>query len=615
MTTPANIITKKFNFLHGHIAKEPHIYEVLKDIYIYQNRVIKTGEGSLATLEIMKQSKNIRMPHSPSRNKNIVYLVELLHDTYPEEIKTIVTFNFKFDKNTKRLAIDEQIEYTVLITNEDFNRIQNDRDNNSVDNVLLLLSKFALFNLTALIKITKNKTDLSRVIKTEIKKNIFVFKRYSFDRNQLEMSEDFCFYIKNYNAVRNKLDSTELKKIISTFSVPISKRLKNFGILNSDFGDYRDPKLDYLSNILLDDLSSLIDKKDLIEVKNYNSLRTCLLKSDKIVDPLITLGKDIVKHVKENGICKGADLIAVFESLTEDLLMKWSGDNLDKERIFTYNDKDNNNLYIDGDAYLTKISNLHKLILNQQEKFLNLAQTERQENLSLMKMLCNAGKNLIPSSERSISILRNEKNINFIKQIINEFDEYEKKIITQKIIDKEKHPAYEKKSFTETIVGFFKALFNKKKKEVEVRKTRESNHDNPKVSFSKATGDIYNEIKSKKAPVIPLSDFFEIVPENEIQLDVIINELRGNKQKIVVPVYNARKILYPRKSEQYLIADTEYLLIEPDVIQTTDSIREFTDSLAGNKIKGESISGSAIAAIEKYLLTIHRQKRMKLLKK
>ncbi len=89
----------------------------------------------------------------------------------------------------------------------------------------------------------------------------------------------------------------------------------------------------------------------------------------------------------------------------------------------------------------------------------------------------------------------------------------------------------------------------------------------------------------------------------------MINDLREHNVKVVVPVYNARKTLYPKRSQKLIIPDVEYLLVSPDVCRSPDEIRAFADSLAGLKLKDEPVPGTAIMSIEKYLLTVYRQKR------
>jgi hypothetical protein len=44
--------------------------------------------------------------------------------------------------------------------------------------------------------------------------------------------------------------------------------------------------------------------------------------------------------------------------------------------------------------------------------------------------------------------------------------------------------------------------------------------------ISKESQDIYKLIADKKSPLIPLSDFIELKPENEPKIDTIIRDLR-----------------------------------------------------------------------------------------
>ncbi len=107
----------------------------------------------------------------------------------------------------------------------------------------------------------------------------------------------------------------------------------------------------------------------------------------------------------------------------------------------------------------------------------------------------------------------------------------------------------------------------------------------------------------------------DITDENESEVNEIIEELRDTGLKIVIPIYNARKVLYPRRSQKLLIPDIEYILVSPVVIRSYDAIKEFCDSLVGKKLNGEIIPSTGIIAIEKYLYTLYRQKRNLMMKK
>ncbi len=111
------------------------------------------------------------------------------------------------------------------------------------------------------------------------------------------------------------------------------------------------------------------------------------------------------------------------------------------------------------------------------------------------------------------------------------------------------------------------------------------------------------------ALLIPLSDFVELTPENDYVVDKIIREMRDNNLKIIVPIYNARNNLYPKRSQKLLVPDVEYLLVAPERMKSPNSIREFTNSLVGFKIKDEPLPANAIITIEKYMLSIYRQQK------
>jgi len=91
--------------------------------------------------------------------------------------------------------------------------------------------------------------------------------------------------------------------------------------------------------------------------------------------------------------------------------------------------------------------------------------------------------------------------------------------------------------------------------------------------------------------------------------------MRENALRIVIPVYNAREVLYPKRSLKLLMPDTEYLLAPVDSARSPESIRKYTDTLVGFKIKDEVMPARAIMAVEKYLLTHYRQKRAQMLKR
>ena len=139
--TKDNIMEKRFPFLHSHLAREPYVYDILNEIMNVQAAYLKSGIGTLATLEDLKNSRNIKIPFTITRNKTIADLMETLLKTYPIEIRPIITFSFTIDPETKRLSAHERQEFTVLLSNEEFNRIQSERNRESSENLLALIAR------------------------------------------------------------------------------------------------------------------------------------------------------------------------------------------------------------------------------------------------------------------------------------------------------------------------------------------------------------------------------------------------------------------------------------------------------------------------------------------
>jgi hypothetical protein len=613
-----NIQDKRFPFLHSHIAREPHIFEVLNEIIMLQNNVLTTGIGHLATVEDLKTSRNIKIPFTIARNKIIMNLVDILLKNYPDDVRTIVTFSFVVDPDSKKLSINETRELTVLISNDDFNTVQSERNQVSCDHFMGLISQFRLFNLTKLLKKTKERTLLSQVVKLELGKNVFTYKNYSINRQSTEIAEDYCFHHDNYDNVRKMLTLEKINKVIMNHSAPILRRLKNFGILNTEFSDYKDSKLDYLLNILLQDLYLSLSDNELTEVKNFNSLRSCILKVETLIDPIITSGGDIVAYIRENRICSAAAISSVFDPLPEEKLIAWVNDNGPRNKILSFKDEDNIHYIIDGIFLLPRLTELHDLILYHQDDLMEKSHAERERVFDEINLLCNAAKNLLLSEEASKSILEKEEHIKKLHQIIEEYDNYQNSFSKETAIEQEELAARKRRSLLETISDFFRSLFAAKKEDlVTVTSERDTEYE-PDVYRPLATGEaksIIYRIKNSNAKIIALSNHIDLLPANEPDIEIIINDVRKLNLKIVMPIYNARKVLYPNRSQLYLIPDMEYLMVNPEVIQTPETIREFTDSLAGEKVKDEKISGQAILTIEKYLMALNTQKKAQMMKK
>ncbi|MBP7736715.1 MAG: hypothetical protein KA369_12130 [Spirochaetes bacterium] len=586
----------------------------------FQNNVLKTGIGHLMTLDDLKTSRNIKIPFTIARNKIITNLVDILLKNYPDEVRPIITFSFEVDPDSKKLSINETRELTVLISNDDMNKLQGERNEVSCDHFLTLISQFRLFNLTKLLKKTRERALLSQVIKLELGKTVFTYKHFSMNKQSMEIAEDYCFHHDNYDSVRKTMTLEKINKVIANHSAPILRRLKNFGILNTEFSDYTDTKLDYLLNILLQDLYLSLSDSELTEVKNFNSLRSCILKVETLIDPIITAGNDIVAYIRENSICAASAVSSVFNQLAEERLLSWVEENGPRQKIIQFRDEDAIIYLIDGAFLLPRLTELHDLILEKPDVLMEMSHSEREKIFDEMNLLCNAGRNLLLSDDNARAVLDKDESMKKMHRIIDEYDNYQNSYFKETAVDREERAARKRRSLIEAISDFFMSLFAPKKDEpISGAIERDSLSENETEQYRPlARGEaksIVFKIKNSNAKLIVLSNYIDLLPANEADIEIIINDIRKLNLKIVIPIYNARKVLYPIRSQQYLIPDMEYLMVNPDIIQSPEGIREFADSLAGEKVKDEKITGQAILNIEKYLMSIYSQKKAQMIRK
>ena len=617
-------IAEKFRFLNTQLAKEPFVYDILAEIETSKHNYLKGISNELATLDSLSKSRTIRIPFSPQRERTISYLLDQLIQNHPHETGRIISFVFKVEEQTKKLEIIEKTEYTLFMSDTEIAAIQQMRTDSSAENLLELLKNFRLFNLTKLVKKAKNRSALSNIIRTQLGVNIFTFKNFSTDKNNVELIEDFCFHKSNYDTVRTRLNLELIRKIIALHSIQINRRLSRFGILNAEVSDYRDTKLDYILNILIEDIPSSLDRKDLMEVKNFHALRGCLLKVDRLMDPVVALNNDIVNHIRECGICKTSDILAVFNTINEEILEKWASDNLESRRIFRFQDQSGEMLYIHGEEYLSRLRELYELILKKTETFNSLMEREKNEYLSLMDLLCAIGRSMTAQNSRATAVLENGNNVDEVKEIIQSFSDYKKNILLKTTLQKKKVKE-QKKSLIQGFIDFIRSLFGGGGGD-DVDDYDEAMQGSSQGGSSRSTArkkrplsresiNLYERIKNLNSPLIALSDYIEIKPDNEQRIDSFITEIRDNNLKIIIPIYGAHSTLYPTRSQKVLMSDVEYLLVATDVADSPESIRNFTDSLTGYQLKDEFIPGRGIVAIEKYLLTLYRQRRAQKLKK
>ncbi len=606
---------EKYSFLSERLSKEPHIEEVLAEIELFQKNWLRNHSGELATVESLNESRNIKVPLTQKRLMNIQYLVDLLMKGHPSEIKPVCSFKFTINPENKNLTIDEKTEITMLMKETDYNQLQLQRDKESTESLLGLLQSFRLFNLTKLIKKSKNRNHLTQIVKSQLGSSIFTFKNYSYDKNSQEIAEDYCFHKSNYDAVKSKIDLEGVRRIIEQNEPAINRRLKNFGILNATVSDYRDNKLDYILNILTGELLPSIDKKGAVDVKNFKSLRDCINKVDKLLDPAIMLDGEIMKHLQENFITTDKDIISLFAEMTPESLNKWETEKTASGKIITH--QYNNMKYIiDPSQFLKKYDSYIKTIIYHDEGI--DSESQRDSNIYNADMLTDAGTFILQQEQYALKLFSNIENINSLKKLISEYQDFKRTLAALRTSGKNEPDEKESRSILAWIANSIMMLFSRKSKtgpagqEQKEKAAASAKARKNKTELSKETKDLYREISERKAPLLPLSDFIEIKPDNENAIGKLINEMRMNNLKIIIPIYNARQVLYAQRSKKYLISDVEYLMVDPDKALSPETVREYIDSITGYKFKDDTITGSALFSIEKYLMSIYRQNKAKM---
>lgn len=604
----------RFTFLDETSLREPYILEVLNEIYSLQGQSLPSGIKSLATLETLKKSRNVKIPISPKRDKTVEYLVEYLASRFPEHVRQLITFDFHVDESTKRLSVNEAVEFAVMLNTHDYERLCSIRDERSMENLLAILQKYRFFNLSKLLKVARSKKDLSRVIAKEEGRQYFVFKSSSLDRNKTEVEEDYCFHARNYPAARDSINLNRLKEITGRYSELVMRRLKRFGILSDYVSDYRDPKLDYIFNILIGDIASSLDENDRIDAKNIHSLRACVMNAEKSLDPSKTLERDIARFIGEQRVCASSDIVGSILELTDEVLEKWSTpENMRANSVLSYVSDDGTVYYVDGAGFMTNLAELAELVLRSPEKFAEYAYSERQRHSKHLEILCRTARTVLSSLDKKADLRLSADDIEKLKAIIAEYEEHLKKLRQREEAARRSPISAQKPSLWVRIVNFFKRLFGGHGSE---RVKSETAPGEPPVAAPpREARQVYKKIAAQKGPIFALSDFIELVPENDALVDHLIQDMRENGLRIVIPIYNAREVLYPKRSQKLLMPDTEYLLSPAESARTPESIRRYTDTLVGFKIKDEVMPARAIMAVEKYLLTHYRQKRAQMLKR
>jgi hypothetical protein len=610
-------IIDEFPFLDDRTAQEPFIYEVLREIRLYQKEGYQKGSGGFASREVIASSRNIHIPITPTREKNIEYILELLSTRFKDWIHLFVTFEFAFDETTKKLAIREKEEYSININSiEEIDRLQKERDDVSLENFLEFISKFRLFNLDKMIKRVRNRDALNNVFQKGLGTSFFTYNHYTIERGKAEAVEEYCFHANNYESVKKSLNLAVFRTLVTAYGDFVKTRLRKYGIMNGEFGDYRDNKIDYILSILLDDIQSPLIEKDRIEIKNFKMLRQCVLQVDKVLDPVKTLNADITSYIKKNGCVAATELTANILNITADILSQWETDErLLKENIVREKDRSGALYYIDA----LSLPNLFTVTI-ETEKKAGESQTDAFYQNRGMLFHSAAKQILLSASARDI-LGGSEAELSRLVRLVEEYEALQKrKTIQIETVRQAPSRPMKKRPLIVRLLSFITSMFSAFPADPADDDSGESGAGMSEAHHErreprKETKEIYEKAKQKRGPVVPLSDLIELKPDNEPMVQRIISELRDNNMRIVVPIYNARTSLYPKRSGKLLMSDVEYLLVPPQVIKSIDTISEYINSLVGIKLKDEPIPNRGLVALEKYLRVLHRQRRASQMRK
>ncbi|MCL1833392.1 MAG: hypothetical protein FWG49_02715 [Leptospirales bacterium] len=599
----------KYSFLNEKLNKEAHIEEILSEIESKQANWLKKHSDELATIENLSESRNIKIPFTPKRLANIRYLIDLLVKNHPTEIRSVFSYKFSTNPANNNLAIEEKAEYTVMMKDSQYNHLQMGRDKESTKSLNELIKNFRLFNLTKLVEKSKNRSYLTHLIKEQLGTNIFTLKYSTINKNGLAIEEDFCFHRDNYDTVKTRLDLEEIKRIIASHEQIINRYLKNYGILNSYINDYRDNKLDYILNILSNHLNQSFDKTDEIKVKNFRHLRECILKVDKLLDPAIMLDSEILNYLHEKFTTTDSDIVSLFPNMTIESLSQWESEKIYSGKLIAHN-YNNIKYFIDPVQFIDKYESLISSVVDGIEPKAGEINYDNN-NVFIIDLLTDAGTHLLGKDQNAQRIFNGTENVEKLKDLINKYLHHKQRLKAMHDVayDSDKKGLFSSiKNIISSIINLFKG--KEKNKQSDAKKTDKTNKSNTEIS--KETRDLYEEISLHNSILTPISDFIEIKPDNEYIIEKLIAELRSTNLKIVIPMYNARKHLYIKRSQKYLISDIEYLLVDPAFAASPEIIYDYIDSIKGFRLKEDTLTGNALFSIEKYLFSIYRQNKEKL---
>lgn len=615
-------ILQKYSFLDEHSAREPYLFDILNEIVRVQKDLDKGKSRQFATRAHISTTPNVKMPITPSREKNIVFILTHLKERFPDYIASLITFEFNFNDKTKKLLVEPVEEYCYSLTQNEIERLQKLRDQKSLENFLVLIGKFRTFNLTKLLKLIIQKKDFARVLQSGVNKSFFVYKNSEITANKILPEQEFCFHAKNYQSVKTSLTMNQIRSVILMYNDMIKKRLEKFGIMNTDVSDYSDKKLDYILHILTADLAGTLSPKDMVETQNFKSLRDCIMRVDKNLDPANIHHGNIVKYIRENTMATYSDIAAGLATIDEGAVEKWASnaETLKKEFISKTDDGFGQIWLVSNPSAPAEFSRLFNLMRNESDKFEQLSSFQKKSSHKRMEILVTLLSLVVQQQDAHVQLKSPKDRIGEIAANLDEYHTWRQQKELRTELSSTEIPN-RKPGFFEIIAEFFGSLFSGSKKSKLQNQNDDDNGDaemyggssgNQQRKIAGITRAIYTKTKARNQPILALSDFIVLSKENDSQVEKIIREFEENNLKIVVPIFNARKALYPIRSSKLLIPDIEYLLVDPSIPLTSESITTYIDSLVGVKLHDDFIPGHTLSLIEKYLRNIFHQKKNRL---
>lgn len=610
-------ILEKYPFLDEHTAREPFLFDVLNEIVRVQKEFEKGRIPQFATRTHVFTTPNIKMPITPSRDKNLLFILAHLRERYPDYIASMITFEFNFNDKTKKLVVEPVEEFCYALAPGEIDRLQRLRDQTSLENFLALIGKFRTFNLTKLLKLIIQKKDFARVLQSGVNKSFFVYKNSEVAANKIMPEQEFCFHSKNYQSVKSSLSMNQIRSVIVMNNDMIKKRLEKFGIMNTDISDYSDKKVDYILHILTTDLANSLSPKDLTETQNFKSLRDCIVRVDKNLDPANLHHANIVKFIRENTMATVSDIAAGLATVEESAISKWASNAevLKKEYISKTDDGFGQLWLVSTPAAPAAFSALYSLMKNEPEKFDQQSSFEKKTAQKKIEILVTLLSSVVQQNDAPTLLKSPKEKVSETAQLIEDYRTWIQQRELRTELSSNEVPG-RRLSLMEIIADFISSLFLG----AGAKKSRRGSDSGGDVYTESAGGPapkkiagitraIYTKASVKNQPIMALSDFIVLSKENDRQVETIIREFEENNLKIVIPVFNARTALYPVRSAKLLIPDIEYLLVDPAVVITSESVTAYIDSLVGVKLHDDFIPGSTLSLIEKYLRNIYRQKK------